>query len=196
MRDSATWDRLAAEKGADRAAWDEDTPEQTAGHAVRIGRLIDDAPPGRVVDLGCGPGRVLAPLAALFDDREFVGVDVSRRMTAPLRRRMLPRVTVTHPRASTIPVSNAAVVYSTLMFQHVDDWTVRRYIAGTAAALVDGGLFTFQFVIGAGQDGPLAFGRAPEQMVEWCADVRLAATAEPDEHRPTWAWITGQKGTP
>lgn len=46
--------------------------------------LVRTAGPGRVADLGCGPGRVTAHLAALGEPA--FGVDLSPEMVGPTRR--------------------------------------------------------------------------------------------------------------
>jgi ubiquinone/menaquinone biosynthesis C-methylase UbiE len=69
-------------------------PRTTAGHSFsvrkqRVLELLDQIRPGRVLDVGCGPGIVVQDLV----DRgfDYYGVDIAEQMIAQARRRF-PRV--------------------------------------------------------------------------------------------------------
>jgi trans-aconitate methyltransferase len=62
---------------------------------------LDDL--ARVLDLGCGPGTIAAPLAAYAG--EVVAVDVEPEMVAEARRRTPPNVTVVEGRAEDVDQS-------------------------------------------------------------------------------------------
>jgi len=66
--------------------------QSRTGHLHRRRRdLVADelaaraAPGGRVLEIGCGPGALLADLAATHDDVEFLGIDVEAPMIAHAR---------------------------------------------------------------------------------------------------------------
>jgi SAM-dependent methyltransferase len=42
----------------------------------------------KILDLGCGSGRILAPLAKLYPKKQFVGLDLSTRMLRDLSKRI------------------------------------------------------------------------------------------------------------
>jgi ubiquinone/menaquinone biosynthesis C-methylase UbiE len=61
-------------------------------HARRLLRLLDLRPGMRVLDVGCGPGRLALPVARLVGESgEVVGLDVQRRMLQRLERRAAVR---------------------------------------------------------------------------------------------------------
>ena len=87
-------------------------------------------PDARVVDLGCGIGRVIRPLAPHV--REIVGVDVSEEMIARARDylRGIPnqRLVLTNGRSlAGIEDGTVDFLYSLLCFIHVDRRSAYRY---------------------------------------------------------------------
>ncbi|MEP7113555.1 MAG: class I SAM-dependent methyltransferase, partial [Ilumatobacteraceae bacterium] len=68
--------------------------------------LMADAPAGRVADLGCGPGRVAAFLAA--HEFEVVGVDVSAAMVVAARNAH-PTVEFEQGQLTSLPLADASL---------------------------------------------------------------------------------------
>jgi cyclopropane fatty-acyl-phospholipid synthase-like methyltransferase len=100
----------------------------------------------RVVEIGCGVGRVLLPLAEHFD--RAVGVDVAPTMRRPARthaeERDLP-VRVVEPSADWDDAGTDLVV-SHITFRHIDRWSViDSYIRRTQATLSPSGVAVFGF---------------------------------------------------
>lgn len=88
-------------------------------------------PTDTILEIGAGVGRVGRRLAPLC--HEWIGGDVSDRMLAHLRRRLedLPNVrTVSLNGYDLSPVASASldVVYSTVVFMHLEEWERYRYI--------------------------------------------------------------------
>lgn len=99
-------------------------------------------PDSRVVDLGCGIGRVMRPLATLC--REIVGVDVSEEMAAKGREYLTgadnARIVVT--RGAELPsIDDGSVdfLYSLLCLIHVDKRAGYRYFREIHRVLRPGG---------------------------------------------------------
>ncbi len=102
----------------------------------------------RALEIGCGPGRLLKPLAARFG--EIHGVDVSDEMIALARQRLagLP-----HAHAHIGSGADLAqfadesfdFIYSYAVFQHIPELAVvQSYLEDAARVLKPGGLLRFQ----------------------------------------------------
>ncbi|MBY6203833.1 class I SAM-dependent methyltransferase [Halomonas denitrificans] len=63
-----------------------DFDEGNQAFADRVCRALDDASPGRLVDLGCGPGDICLRIAAGLPDWHIVGMDAGRNMLDAARR--------------------------------------------------------------------------------------------------------------
>jgi YD repeat-containing protein len=108
---------------------------------------IDLAPDAVAVEIGCGIGRILRPLAERA--ARVYGVDISREMVRRARRalRDLPRVRVfrTKGALNKIPDASCDFVYSFIVFQHIPvKSAVSLYVREAARVLKGGGIFRFQ----------------------------------------------------
>jgi ubiquinone/menaquinone biosynthesis C-methylase UbiE len=113
-------------------------------------RLPADVKPRarRALEIGCGPGRLMAPLSRHFG--EIHGVDVSDEMIGLARRTLSG---IAHAHAHHAPGSDLGAfadesfdfVYSYAVFQHIPDReVVMRYFAETRRVLKPGGIARFQ----------------------------------------------------
>ena len=105
-------------------------------------------PQARVVDLGCGIGRVIRPLAPHV--REIVGVDVSEEMIARARDylRGIPNQRVVLTNGRSLPgIDDGSVdfLYSLLCFIHVDRRSAFRYFGEIERVLAPDGRALLQF---------------------------------------------------
>jgi len=110
-------------------------------------RDIRLAPDAVTVEIGCGIGRILRPLAGRTG-RAF-GVDISREMVRRARRglRDVPNARVFRTKGSLDKIPDAACdfVYSFIVFQHIPvKSAVSLYIREAARVLKGGGIFRFQ----------------------------------------------------
>jgi len=129
----------------------------------------------RVLDFGCGVGRVTRALANYFD--EAVGVDVAASMIEHARK--------LDPEGRCSFVLNAArdlncfesraftVVYSRLVLQHIRPALVRRYVPELVRVLAPGGVLMFQLpdAIGVDPDRGAPVLRRLKRHVPWAAVV-------------------------
>jgi SAM-dependent methyltransferase len=123
--------------------------------------LVPTVSRARVLDFGCGVGRVTRALAGYFD--EAVGVDVAASMidrACALDTDGRCSFVLNDARDLQCFESGAfTVVYSRLVLQHIRPRLVRRYIPELIRVLAPGGVLTFQL--------PDAIGVDPEQGAPW-----------------------------
>jgi SAM-dependent methyltransferase len=102
----------------------------------------------RILEIGCGVGRMTRWFAGSFGEAH--GVDVSPEMLERARRRLaaIPNVTL-HPGSGfdlrPLPDAYFDLVFSYIVFQHIPSAdVVRSYVREAARVLRDGGAFKFQ----------------------------------------------------
>lgn len=155
------------------------------GEAACVTALVP--PPSRVLDAGCGTGRVALRLSALGHD--CVGVDVDASMLAQARRAaptlpwLLADLAALDAAAPPLAGGFDLVVAAGNVVPLVAPGTEAAVVAGLAACLRPGGVL----VAGFGLDpAHLPLAEAPvtlEQYDRWCG----AAGLTPQERFATWA---------
>jgi ubiquinone/menaquinone biosynthesis C-methylase UbiE len=117
-------------------------------NAVCSGRVL----PRRVVDLGCGTGRLLEALLPRLAGTELVGIDPAQGMIAVARTRFAaePRVRLEVATADHLPLADASVdvATTTMSFHHWEEQgTALREVV---RVLAPGGRFLLADVLGIG----------------------------------------------
>jgi SAM-dependent methyltransferase len=149
-----------------------------AGYFRELGGL---GPGDRVLDMGCGIGRMAIPLTGYLENGSYAGFDVSREMTRWCSRHITPR----HPNFefSWVPVYNGKYnpfgtvsgsefrfpfesstfdfAFATSLFTHLAPDDVRHYLAEAARVMKPGArcLFTF-FILTPEAESEVSSGRA------------------------------------
>lgn len=189
------WD-AAAELDPMGAAWSE--PDVAQGIADCLDALAPIRPTldagGRLLDLGCGGGRLAVPLARAHPNATVVGVDVSPFMLRDAARAGLPNLELHLGDGRAVPDEVAQIDggWSVLLFQHVDDRTMLGYLAGVHRRLRRGGVFRFQVTIGS-TNVAYSHDRALPDVIEIVARSGLRARDfELALVRPGWAWVTAE----
>jgi SAM-dependent methyltransferase len=157
----ADWDRRAREDACYYVAFgrrQQSTEEffSTASDALRAIRAeLRRLPPGRdpktlsALEIGCGPGRLLAPLSRVFG--EVVGVDVSQEMVERARDNLRgianARVeVVSGSDLAAFPQESFDFCYSYAVFQHIPSHeVVVGYLREVRRVLKTGGLLKLHF---------------------------------------------------
>lgn len=157
MRDD--WNRRAREdahyyvafgrRDQDRAEFFATAAEIAHSLESELQRLPPDVPAARrALEIGCGPGRLMRPLAKHFG--EIFGVDVSDEMISRAREYLadIPHAHPVHAPGSDLRAfadDSFDFVYSYAVFQHIPDReTVFRYFHETRRVLKTGGIARLQ----------------------------------------------------
>lgn len=112
----------------------------------------------RVLDIGCGIGRVLKPMAARIG--ELVGIDVSPEMVAQSKVWLAGLSNVTTRVGSGVDLDGLEdqsfdLVYSYVAFQHMPHQVFNRYLRESHRVLRDDGWLVFQVYLGSRPDPKL-----------------------------------------
>lgn len=152
---------------------------------------------GAVLEVGCGPGRLLLPLARRFPDVTFFGCDVSQEMMFPGVRAAAEAGTENahfwHCDGRHLPDTGTSydAVYSVLCFQHLDTRTVRNYLRQAVHALRPHGLLLFQYVpVDADRaDGAFMHHHQLDALVYTVEGQMTLVDVEADPDVPEWEWV-------
>ena len=105
--------------------------------------------PRRVLDYGCGTGRLVVPLAKVAD--QVVGADISPTMLEETRRNCqrfnLNNVELVLADDNCTQISgNFDLIHSTIVFQHIPPKRVAKIVRGLLGRLEPGGFGALQFM--------------------------------------------------
>ena len=152
----------------DDAALDEffDSGRQHAEYVVARSKDLRGSSyaPSRVLDFGCGVGRMLVPFARFAD--EVVGVDVSRSMLEQARLNC-ERAGCTNVRLVVSDDSIAAavgrfdLVHSSIVLQHIDVSRGRRFFERLVDLVAPGGVAAVQVTYACARY-PATYGQPPQ----------------------------------
>jgi trans-aconitate 2-methyltransferase len=115
--------------------------ERTRPARDLLAQVVGD-PPGRIIDMGCGPGNSTELLVARFSGAEVVGLDQSPAMLAEARAR-LPKVGFQEADARTWkPEPGTGLVFANAIYQWLPDHVAA--LTRVLAALEPGGTLAVQ----------------------------------------------------
>lgn len=196
--DAEYWDARVNEVGSHAAAWSEDGDgiEETLTWLFHKSN-VEFRPEGLYADLGCGYGRIVNRLAMMYPECRFVGMDVSALMLGDA-----DWINVLEANDLVLLDGSGFIrgrsltydgFYSILMFQHITNEQMERYIHSVARLLKHGGWFRFQFV-----EGDYAVDRdhrrSTKTVIDWLNDARLSTRSRTwDGGRENWTWIMAVK---
>lgn len=153
--------------------------------ATIIARALDPQPYERVLDLGCGFGRLTTALAHRYPDCWFHGVDIALRGNGLYP----PPENVAYSINEGRTIHDAAsydCAFSVALFQHLPPLAVRGYI--TQLGLVRRAV-CFQFVEGT-THADFEHKYETNQIRSWCYDAGWSyTTLAPDERHDEWQWM-------
>ena len=133
-----------ADKAAEYLGRADTLPHRREGEGVLV-RDLDGALPGRILDLGCGDGRLTALALAVYPESTALCVDMSPPMLAAARARFVDddRVElVTHNLDDPLPFDGPFdAILTSLAVHHVTDERKVTLYAEIAQLLAPGGVF-------------------------------------------------------
>ncbi len=144
---AATWDGVSAKEDQAKVAVigvESEDYYRTSGEetVATLERTVGIHAADEVLEIGCGVGRVGAILAGRC--RRWVGADVSENMLGHARRRLrdLPNIELVRISGwdlGGLPDASFDVVYSTIVFMHLDEWERYGYVCEARRVLRPGG---------------------------------------------------------
>lgn len=152
-----------------------------------------DHDPNVLVDLGCGVGRILNVMGAVYYGDRLHGVDISADMLSQVPRRA--NVTLHHSDGRDIPAEIGGVdfAWSVLMFQHIPQTAQAGYVRQVAERLAPDGRFVLQWV-DRGADHDYSHPTPGPMMLKWAAEAGLGFLSMwRDEMVPVWLWAVWEK---
>ncbi len=155
------WDRRAKENArhfvdTSKTAWSDNEFFAAGEQAIREDILTDminicqgkDPKSMRVLEIGCGAGRLTRALSSMFG--EVHAVDVSGEMISQARKALADRANIHLYQnngcdLSVIPSLEFDFAYSAIVFQHIPSYEIiETYVREVARLLKPGTLFKFQ----------------------------------------------------
>lgn len=171
------------------------------GAAACMCAVVEDLAPlsGRVLDLGCGLGRLAIPLGALYPDTQILGVDISAAMLAQAEASRViaevGNVAFMLGDGRTIPkVGLFDAAFSVLLFQHLPPEAVARYIHGIGDVLATGGMFCAQYVHAGNDSDFLSWSYRTEELHTYASESGMVPVrSRRGVINPRWSWTTWRK---
>lgn len=178
-----------------------------------VGHLEEHLPDNatRVLEIGCGPGRILFPFAIGHPHVEFLGTDFSPRMIryASDRRPEVARAfrcaNVYLYKTSTLDIFEPDddepfpwemkfdLIYAVELFQHLDDVAMLRYLTEARSLLRPSGTMWFQYVNNGRPAEPHSYPRTNDQVAGLMMDAgyECFGIGPLDDLHPEWRYCDG-----
>jgi cyclopropane fatty-acyl-phospholipid synthase-like methyltransferase len=137
-----------------------------------------------VLEIGCGIGRLLVPLADKYDECNFYGLDISDEMInlAPKRDNIRYQELA----------DNLDFVYSMLVFQHIEHQEKINYIKLAYDKLKVGGNLFFQFVIGE-ENSPYSYQTSKSEIDSILNKIGFKNLIFTDHMHAQWIFVKATK---
>ena len=137
-----------------------------------------------VLEIGCGIGRLLVPFADIYKECNFYGIDISDEMIklAPKRDNIKYQELA----------NNLDLVYSMLVFQHIEHQEKINYIKLAYEKLKIGGNLFFQFVIGE-ENSPYSYQTSKFEIEKMLISIGFNNLVFENHMHPQWMFVRATK---
>lgn len=192
-REREWWDGLEGQDVIDNTSGV--PPYDAADVAMSLIYKMMLKPGQKVLDLGCGLGRLTNQFAAFMPDQHFTGVDISPKMTgmANLLTRRNTEFVVCDGR--TLPFDDNVFdkAYSVTVFQHLPADAVRGYLREVHRVLRPWGSFIWTWSDGT-EDTFLSHQTDEETMMEWAEDAGFElVVGDSGRDERGWRWCSATR---
>ena len=179
-----------AEKNADFAVWGTGTDNETKKCLDMVNKNLAGAK--KIVDFGCGIGRIIFPLAAM-NEGTFYGYDFSQSMIKEAHLRKYNRgIDNVHFSDDWDVIPEVDFVYSVVTFQHNNYEDLAISFQRIWDKLNKGGYFQFQFVEG-DHHSFLNHKYKYENIVNMLNQIGFDILETEKGIYPEWIWILAKK---
>lgn len=203
----AYWNGEARQGNVDALVCDSNvTPEESINTILSLASLPGVAlgTPTRILELGCGVGRIMIPMAQLLPEAEITGVDISANMIRIARERaaetgkqlnlhfyVSDNRDIYYPGVPDYPYFD--LVYSMAVFQHMDDEGVEEAIHRSSDLLEDNGILCFQYIEG-DENEPFSKHRPRKTMQRWLDDSKFEVLSYNKALiYNEWTWVVARR---
>lgn len=145
-----------------------------------------------VVEIGCGPGRLLHRLARQHPTSTFCGFDISETMIGlGVDDRPNNVMTKVVPGDGQLEPIEADFIYSVEVFQHLEPHLKQAYLSSIAKSLKPTGVAVVQFVTDAENDGWMAQPENEQTMAKMArsAGLKIKRTKVQFQVHDEWRWM-------
>lgn len=149
--------------------------------------------PKRIIEIGCGYGRLTREISARFPKAAVTGIDVNPDVLKEARAYDPDTHFMRDDTLWSFGVDAADAIYTVAVFQHLTDFEKHAYITQAHDVLSVGGVLRVQFIEG-DRNVYLDHWVSAEQMVLWAHDAGYTkTTVTRGLCHPQWSWLTCTK---
>ncbi len=152
-----------------------------------------EAKAGKILEIGCGIGRITNALQYQLPRAEVIGTDINQSFLDIAKTNSKLREARYVCTDNLKEFTNIDFIYSVLVFQHLSNEAKAEYISQAGKALRKNGALLFQYVEGDHASRAM-YDAKIEDIRQWCEDAGLKITLERNNQVcERWTWIKAIK---
>lgn len=142
--------------------------------------------PDSILEIGCGYGRLTAPVKNKFPKARVAGIDINPDIIAQAEGSGIDYAVGDKIKGKW------DAIYAVTVFQHLPDDKKRDYILQAGKALNPGGVFIVQFIEGE-RDNFVDHWVTIDKMISWFQEAGLGVIQNKKLVHNEWTWLVGMK---